>query len=223
MHSRLSSSWSSPSPPPPPDFSLLCLIASIAYIIEGSIEDWSGIYLVLDLGARPIVGTLGFVTFQIVTTAGTLSMDRIITKYGISRVLLLELAGVIASLGLLLAAMAPACDKPYSLPAAICGFGLCGMGLCTVAPIIMHLAGTAIQGMVPSEAIAIVATVSYTGIVIGPAFIAGMYAAFGDLRWAFLADGVLALAITALTFFCFSTRMLSNESKTMKHKSHQNH
>jgi hypothetical protein len=176
-------------------------MGSIAYIIEGSIEDWSAIYLVLDLDARPIVGTLGFVTFQIVTASGTRMMDSVISRYGISRIFFLKVAGVVASLGLLLVAMAPACNKPYSLPAAICGFGLCGMGLCTVAPIVMHFAGNMrIVGMKPSGAIATVATVSYAGIIFGPLFIAGLASALGELSWSFLVVGALALFITALAF-----------------------
>ena len=81
---------------------------------EGSVGDWSTVFLTLDLRAEPLIGTLGFAFFELVVAIGRLSLDWLVTW--IDRKRLLQLAGFIAAIGLGIVAMAPSLPPSAIIP-----------------------------------------------------------------------------------------------------------
>ena len=118
---------------------LLCSLGGLAYTGEGSVGDWSTVYLVINLKSSPLVGVLGFAVFQIITAIARYSSDSIVEH--IDRKILMQIAGCLAGLGLVISAIAPSLPEPAVIPIAITGFGICGAGLSVVAPIVIHYAG----------------------------------------------------------------------------------
>lgn len=125
-----------------PDFwilPLLCSLGGLAYTGEGSIGDWSTVYLVIELKSSPFIGVLGFAMFQLIVCIVRYSSDSIVEV--IDRKLLLQIAGCLACLGLGVVGLAPSLPPPFIVPMAIIGFAICGAGLSVVAPIVIYFAG----------------------------------------------------------------------------------
>jgi MFS family permease len=118
---------------------LLCSLGGLAYTGEGSVGDWSTVYLVINLKSSPLIGVLGFAMFQIVTAIARYCSDYIVEH--VDRKILMQIAGCLAGLGLVISAIAPSLPEPAVIPIAIVGFGICGAGLSVVAPIVIHYAG----------------------------------------------------------------------------------
>lgn len=121
---------------------LLSSLGGLAYIGEGSIGDWSTVYLVIWLKSSPIIGVLGFAVFQLIVCIGRYSSDTIV-EY-VDRKLLLQISGCLACLGLGVVGLAQSLPDLYIVPCAITGFAICGLGLSVVAPIVIYLAGTVV-------------------------------------------------------------------------------
>ena len=119
---------------------LLCSLGGLAYTGEGSIGDWSTVYLVIELKTSPIIGVLGFAVFQFIVCFGRYSSDTIV-EY-VDRKLLLQISGGLASLGLGVVGLSQSLPTAYIVPCAIIGFGICGAGLSVVSPIVIYYAGT---------------------------------------------------------------------------------
>jgi MFS family permease len=118
---------------------LLCSLGGLAYTGEGSVGDWSTVYLVINLKSTPLMGVLGFAMFQIITAIARYCSDHIVEH--VDRKILMQIAGCLAGLGLVISAIAPSLPEPAVIPIAIVGFGICGAGLSVVAPIVIHYAG----------------------------------------------------------------------------------
>jgi MFS family permease len=65
-------------------------------------------------------------------------------------------------------------------------------------------AGRGIKGFDPTQAVAIVSSVSYAGVLVGPPLFGGLSVALGELRWSILLDGLI------MTFIFFLARWLPN-------------
>ena len=122
---------------------LLCSLGGLAYTGEGSIGDWSTVYLVIELKTSPIIGVLGFAVFQLIVCFGRYSSDTIV-EY-VDRKLLLQVSGGLASLGLGVVGLSQSLPTAYIVPCAIIGFGICGAGLSVVSPIVIYYAGTSLS------------------------------------------------------------------------------
>jgi MFS family permease len=184
----------------PKDYFSLIIISAlgfIGYFGEGSIGDWSALYLTTHWDCSPLVATLGYVGFQLCVAIGRVFSDRIVLVLG--RKPLLILSGIIAGIGLSIAVIASFLPKSlYSLLLAILGFACCGLGLSALSPTVISLAGSGINGFVPATALAIITAVGYTGILIGPPIL-GNFAEFtGSLSWSFLLDSCLIASISAV-------------------------
>jgi len=121
-------------------------------------------------------------------TVSRFSGDRILTRWG--PVLVLRVAGVVAATGLGVALLI---GTPAS---AIFGFGCIGLGMSTIAPIGFGAAGRT-PGVRPGSAIAAVATMGYSGFLVGPPII-GVIAQVVGLRVALVVVAVLAACIVLL-------------------------
>ena len=164
---------------------MLGIIGFCGAMAEGSVGDWSGVYLKDSLGAGDGVAPLAFAGFTGLMMVARLFCDRLKDQHGARRVV--ACGALLAATGLGVAAAAP------GLALTLAGFALAGAGLAAVFPFVFSAGGR--HG---ATALAGVATLSYSGSLIGPPVIgviahhAGMQAAI-----AFIALVSVAIAMAA--------------------------
>lgn len=153
---------------PPPRFALpprsALLIGAVGFcavFAEGASLDWSAVYLrdVLDTSAG--LAAACTTAFTLTMAVARLVGDRIVDRFGAVRTV--RVGGVGAALGGLLVVVAP------NPAVAMAGFGLMGLGIAVVVPLAFAAAGR--SGPNPSQAIAGVATITYTSGLIAPSAI----------------------------------------------------
>jgi predicted MFS family arabinose efflux permease len=158
---------------------LLCLLA---FMSEGAVADWSGVFLAQVAGFSPPAATSGLAAFSAAMVLARLAGDAVVRRFGPVRVL--RVGGVGAACGFLLAIAVP--------QAGPAGFFLVGLAAANMAPILFSAAGRA--GPAASTGVAAVATLGYAGMLLGPPVI-GVLADHLGLR---LALGVLVAAVLAI-------------------------
>lgn len=137
----------------------LAIICFCAFLAEGSVADWSAVYLRRTLGAAAALGAAGYAAFQLTMTCARLLGDRVTSALGPVR--LVRLGCLLAAAGLALALLIP-------VPAAaVVGFAAMGVGLANVVPILFS-AGGRTPGVAAGPGIAAVATAGYLGMLAGP-------------------------------------------------------
>ena len=147
---------------------LLCCMAFVAYFVEGSVGDWSAIYLHDNMHSSIFISFLGIVGFQTAVVLGRYFSDHIVLLVG--RGPLLRAAGVIGSLGLLCVSLGPSLtannnSETITKCAVIGGFTLCGVGVSVVAPSVFSMVGQgAVGDMDQNDAVAIATSVGYLGV-----------------------------------------------------------
>lgn len=162
---------STPDEEPPPRFTLpprsALVIGAIGFcgvFAEGASLDWSAVYLEDELGASAGLAAGCTTAFALTMTVARLAGDRIVDRFGPVRTV--RVGGAAATLGGVLVVLAPH-------PAvAMAGFGLMGLGVAVVVP--LAFAAAARSGPNPSQAIAGVATITYTSGLIAPSAIGGI-------------------------------------------------
>jgi predicted MFS family arabinose efflux permease len=168
----------------------LCLLA---FLTEGSVLDWSAIFLADYRGVDHSIAGLGFAVFAVMMATGRLSGDRIVARLGSRKVLMFS--GLIAMAGF--AVVLTVNNWLISLA----GFAVIGIGVSNIAPVYLSLAGT--QRSMPGElAISIATSIGYLGILLGPALI-GFAAKATSLGWALFmtAPGMLVIIASAPRLF----------------------
>ncbi len=166
----------------------LGIIAFCALLSEGTIYDWSAIFLRDALAAAQDTATLGFAAFTVTMTLGRLVGDQMVDRFG--AVAVLRTCGGLALVGIVVVLSVPG-------PAlAIPGFALCGAGISTVFPIVVRAAARS-RDMRPGAAIAAVSTAGYTAFLAGPPVI-GLISEATGLRWGMGIVVILSLAIVML-------------------------
>ncbi len=147
-------------------------IAIIGFIImmgEGSIADWSAIYIKDYLSGSAAIAGLGFAGFSFTMALGRFLGDSIVPKYGAKNIV--QFGSLIGAIGLAIVIFIP------NIYIAIFGFTLVGLGFSCVVPILFSAAAK-VPGVVPGTGIAGVTTSGIFGFLIGPplmGFIADTY------------------------------------------------
>ncbi|QNP62281.1 MFS transporter [Streptomyces genisteinicus] len=159
---------SAPDEEAPPRFALpprsalvIGAVGFCAVFAEGASLDWSAVYLrdVMDTSAG--LAAASTTAFALMMAIARLAGDRIVDRFGPVRTV--RTSGVLATAGGVLVVTAPH-------PAlAMAGFGLIGLGVAVVVPLAFAAAGR--SGPNPSQAIAGVATITYTSGLIAPSAI----------------------------------------------------
>lgn len=170
---------------------LVGALAFAAFMLEGTIADWSGLYLDRELGAAQAVAALGYPLFESAMLVGRLFGDRIRTRVGTRR--LLTYAGLATAAAVTVVVAAP------GTPVAMAGFWLAGLAVCTVVPMTISVAGAVAPGR-SAAAVGQVGAMGYGGLVLGPVVI-GFLADAASLRLALGVAVVLALAVAASARF----------------------
>ncbi len=151
---------------------LLGALGFLGAVAEGSIADWSGIFLKDHFGVSDGFAPLSLTAFSTMMLLSRLFGDRLKMKHGARK--LVCTGALLAAAGLFFAVFAP------SASVALGGFALAGLGLSLVFPFVFSAAGR--EGPL---ALAGVATMSYSGTLMGPpllgtvAHLLGMQAAMG--------------------------------------------
>ncbi|MEV1046590.1 MFS transporter [Streptomyces sp. NPDC049916] len=160
-----------PDEVPPPRFTLpprsaliIGAVGFCAVFAEGASLDWSAVYLRDVLGGSAGVAAASTTAFALMMAVARIAGDRIVDRFGAVRTV--RTSGVLATAGGLLVVFSP-------VPAAaLCGFGLLGLGVAVVVPLAFAAAGR--SGPNPSQAIAGVATITYTSGLIAPSAIGAL-------------------------------------------------
>lgn len=165
------------------------IIACIAFLVEGAIMDWSGVFLTMVRGFDLSMAGTGFTVFSAAMLIMRLVGDWVVQKLGQKRVVLG--GSGLAFLGFLLVIFAP--DRLL----LFLGFFCIGLGSANIVPVFFSLLGK--QDVMPiNMAVPAVSTLGYLGILLGPAAIGflahqtSLFTAFG-----FLAAMVVLQAIVA--------------------------
>ncbi|NUQ97208.1 MAG: MFS transporter [Streptomyces sp.] len=156
---------------PPPRFALppksALLIGTVGFcavFAEGASLDWSAVYLRDRLDTSAGLAAACTTGFMLTMAVARLVGDVVVDRFGAVRTV--RVGGALAVLGGLLIVVA-------GHPAvAMGGFALLGLGIAVVVPLCFAAAGR--SGPNPSQAIAGVATITYTSGLIAPGLIGGV-------------------------------------------------
>ena len=156
---------------PPPRFALpprsALLIGTVGFcavFAEGASLDWSAVFLRDRLDGSAGLAAASTTGFMLTMAVARIAGDAVVNRFGAVRTV--RAGGVLAVLGGLLIVLA-------GHPAvAMGGFALMGLGIAVVVPLCFAAAGHA--GPNPSQAIAGVATITYTSGLIAPSLIGGV-------------------------------------------------
>jgi MFS family permease len=134
------------------------VVAFCALLAEGSVFDWSAIFMRREAQAPDALAPAAFAAFSLTMAAGRLSADRTADRYGSVAVVRAGALAAAAGLALAVVTQAPA--------GGIAGFAVMGLGLAAVFPLSLRAAGE--DPELAGPALAAVSTVGYTGFLAGP-------------------------------------------------------
>jgi MFS family permease len=166
----------------------LSLIAFLAVLVEGSVTDWSALYMSSEVGAPGGAAAIGFSGYALMMIAGRLFGDRVVRAIGRTRVILYGAAVLFVGIAL--------ATGPVSEPTAVVGFALVGLGVANMVPAAFSASAAAASS--PSLGIATAATMAYASLLVGPPLF-GAIATVSSLRLAFAILLLAAVGIAALT------------------------
>jgi MFS family permease len=164
---------------------MIGVLCFAAFLLEGAILDWSGVFIRFELGQPASRAGLGFGALSLAMAAGRLTGDSMVRRLSPDAVL--RTGAGLAAAGFTLAVLAP------SLPVFLGGCALIGLGVANMVPILFSAAGR-VPGMPEGVAIAAAATPGYAGLLAGPVLV-GWAAQATSLPMAFAGLGVMALAV----------------------------
>ncbi|MFG1863931.1 MFS transporter [Microbispora bryophytorum] len=164
---------------------LLGAVTFAAFMVEGVVADWNGLYLIGTLHASEAVAALGYPVFEAGMLLARLAGDRLRGRYGARG--LIMFSGAATALAFLVVIAAPV------TVAAVAGLFFIGLSVATISPMALSLAGTATRE--PGPAIAQASTMGYAGLLLGPVVI-GFLSAAASLRLAMGVAVVLGVVIT---------------------------
>ncbi len=146
------------------------LIAFCCMTGEGSMVDWSAIFMNTVVGQSEVISAWAFGTFGVAMTVGRIFGDYFTLKLGKRKLMLIDAFLAIFGLGITLIFV--------SVWSTFVGFFLVGLGLSTIVPIVFSSAGN-LKNISPSAGISMATSIGYTGFFIGPPTIGYLAKAFG--------------------------------------------
>ncbi|MET8591751.1 MFS transporter [Streptomyces sp. NPDC005078] len=162
---------SEPDEEPPPRFTLpprsalvIGAVGFCAVFAEGASLDWSAIYLRDIMDSSAGLAAASTTAFALTMAVARIAGDKVVDRFGAVRTV--RVGGLLATVGGALVVFAP------GVVPAMCGFGLLGLGVAVVVPLAFAAAGR--SGPNPSQAIAGVATITYTSGLIAPSAIGSL-------------------------------------------------
>jgi len=153
----------------------LALMAFCTMMGEGSVADWSAIYLKDVVAAPEYLLGFGYAAFSFTMTLGRFYGDQLSARFGAQKLLLT---------GYFIAILGFAFTLFGGFYVSLLGFTLIGAGFASIIPELFRSAGRT-QGYSSSYGIAAVASTGYFGFLLGPVLI-GFIAEYQGLRASFL-------------------------------------
>jgi MFS family permease len=163
---------------------LLGVIAFCAFMVEGTVADWNGLFLRDVMGAPEALAALGYPIFEAGMLMGRLVGDRMRTRFGAPGLMSVSGLGTAATFAVVITAS--------SAQVAISGMFFVGIAVATISPMALSLAGTATGN--PGPAIAQTGAMGYAGLLLGPVVI-GFLSEHASLRVAMFTAVVLGVLI----------------------------
>ncbi|MBM7806183.1 MFS family permease [Geodermatophilus bullaregiensis] len=163
-------------------------LAACGAFVEDAGSSWGALYLRGEVGAGAAVGGLAFVALQVAMTAGRLTGDRVVDRFGQRRVA--RLGGAAIALGMGLALAVP------SVGTTLAGFALAGLGVATLVPAVMHTADE-LPGLPHGVGLTVVSWLLRVGFLVSPAVV-GLVADAASLRVALVSVVLAGLCVLLL-------------------------
>ena len=179
-------------------------ICLCTYLTEGTIADWSSVYLMDVTHASETIAGRGFAVYAFFMAAGRFIGDDLIARFGNMRVL--RGGGVLVVIGLVLIIISP--THLFAMP----GFMLTGAGISLASPI-LYQASAKVKGLAPGVGLATMNTFAMTAFLGGPVLI-GFIAKFSNLRIAFIFVAFMAVLWILQTSRVM--RLMSTENSKLK-------
>ncbi len=148
---------------------ILGVITMLSFAPEGTIIDWSGLYLKDELGAPLVVSGYAVAAFSATMALMRFVGDGVRSRFGDRQTFVFS--AVVAAIGLFIGGLAT------DFYTACLGFFVSGLGMANVVPVLFSAAGN-YPGIRPSVAIAIITSFGYGGLLFIPAlvgFVAEIY------------------------------------------------
>jgi MFS family permease len=175
---------------------LIGALCFVLFLTEGAVLDWSAVFLTSVRGMEKSYAGLGYAAFATTMTIGRLTGDRVVQRFGGTRVIVF--GSICAAAGFVLATLVP------SWQAALLGYALVGVGCSNIVPVLFTSVGR--QSAMPENvAVPAITTLGYAGILAGPAAI-GFVAHATSLSIAFLILAVMLLGVA------LSSRLLTERA-----------
>jgi MFS family permease len=171
---------------------ILISISLCTFLTEGTIADWSAVYLKDIIGAPEAVAGWGFGLYAFFMAMGRFLGDGLISRYGNMKIFMI--AGILVVMGLSVIILSA------NLWLALPGFMLTGLGISVASPI-LYAAAARVPGLPPGAGLATLNSFGMTAFLGGPVLI-GFIAQLSNLRIAFL------FVAAAAVLWVFQTAML---------------
>jgi MFS family permease len=163
----------------------LGVIAFCGFFAEGTVNDWSAVYLNDITRSSAAFASLGYFAFSITMIAVRLITDRIVVRVGAVRFIRVVTAITVAGFALVVAV-------PVPIVGGI-GFAVVGLGVAGIVPVAWSAAGRQPSDS-PGRAIAAVAACGYLGFLVCPVLIGALTGLIG-LQATIAVSGALILSI----------------------------
>ena len=169
------------------------MTAFIAFLSEGAVMDWGGVYLTTVRGMDLALAGTGYSVFSAAMLMMRFLGDRVVQRIG---ALPVAVGGALLAFGgILLVMFAPADVLLYV------GFFSIGIGSANIVPVFFSLMGR--QNVMPvSAAVSAVSTMGYLGILAGPAAI-GFVSSLTTLQTALAMLAALSILQATIGFYVF--------------------
>ncbi len=165
-------------------FLLMVLIGVFGNIAEGTMADWSSVYMRDVVKTSPYFVGWGLSGYSLFMALGRLYGDSLIPKIGANKVLIY--GGLLSAFGIAMALIYPATVT------AIIGFAIVGAGVSCAAPI-LYASSARVPGVSKGTGLAVLNTFAMGGFMAGPVLI-GFVSEATSLSFAFGIVMLLALA-----------------------------
>jgi MFS family permease len=149
---------------------VLSVLVFFSNMVEGSVNDWSALYLSTERGFSDAAAASGFALFSLAMAICRLAGGPVVTRLGERKVVLF--GGVLMAIGMTVVVL-----TPWNLMSPF-GFALIALGAANTIPVMISAASRT-PGIAPSSGIAAAATGALLGFLIGPPLIGFVAHAFG--------------------------------------------
>ncbi|EHQ26423.1 MFS transporter [Mucilaginibacter paludis] len=181
---------------------LLGLIALCAMVGEGSMYDWSEIYLKRTFGSNHFQSSLGYSLFMLSMTLGRFGSDKAVRFFGLNSSLIL--GGSIMAVGFLIAISSP------SFAFVLISYCLIGSGVSLIIPVVYGIIAK-IGNTDISQYITVVSSVSFFGLLFAPPVI-GILAQSFSIKIAFILLLLISLLSIVLSQYFMSLLIRKDRS-----------